>query len=374
MSKKVETQETLANSFDGFDILNGGSPPKKVEIKSEDKVDLKDDELSEDELAALEAASKLNKQKPAKVTSKKDTEETIEEQEETEEIEEEENPIAVFGKWLSEENVLDLEETDKLETEADLKRVTKKTIQNGIEKYKDSVPEDGKKFLEFLEQGGKPDDFHKYYYGNGSFEGFDITSEENQKYVIEESLKLEGHDDEYIKEELADIEDTGKLDKKAGVHLKKLQKIEKENKALLLESQKTFAKQQEEARQTEWEEFKKGLYDKEAIGGFKLSEKSKDNLWNYMTKVVNKKEGFTQYQIDANSNGDARYMAAYLQMNKWDTSSLEKMVESKKTSELRSKLGGFTDTRNKQKGSPSKITKEEVDLNPFAGFEKIINK
>ncbi len=378
MSKKAETQETLTNSFDGFDILNGGSIPPQVkkvaEVKLEDKTELEDDELSEDELAALEAQAKLIKGESTEDTSKKDIKATPKEQEKEEDVVDDINTFQEFANFLAEEDLIEIEDGDKFETEKDLSKAWKKSVKKELEAYKTSKPKDAQEFLDFIDNGGKPEDFHKYYYAGGSFEDFDITNEENQKYVIRESLKLEGHDDEYIDEELADIEDTGKLEKKSVTHLNKLKRIEKENKALLLESQKTYAKQQEETRKAEWEDFRKGLYDKEAIGGFKLSEKTKNNLWDYMTKVVTKKEGKTQYQIDAESNGDARYMAAYLQMNKWDTSSLEKMVESKQTSALRSKLGNFTDTRNKQKGAPSKIVKEEVNSNPFEAFEKLLNK
>ena len=47
-------------------------------------------------------------------------------------------------------------------------------INNGINKYKDSIPEDGKKFLDYLESGGKAADFHKGYYGEESFEEYTV--------------------------------------------------------------------------------------------------------------------------------------------------------------------------------------------------------
>ncbi len=373
MSKKIETQEEVKDVFAGFDFLDSKAPAAVKKVDSlETKVELKDDELSEAEIATLEAASKGDKPKAAAKVTKENTEEADDEQKKEPEATEE-NSITVFAKWLNEESILDLDEDEKVESEEDLKRVTTKTIKNGISKYKDSIPDDGKKFLEFIEDGGKPSDFHKYYYGEASFEDFNIESEENQKYVIKESLKLEGYSDEEITEELADIEDTAKLDKKASIHLKKLQKIEKENKASLLGIQKSHAKQVEEKRVADWQDFQKGLFDKESIGGFKLTQKAKENLWSYMTKVVDKKNGTTQYQIDAESNNDSRYMAAYLQMNKWNTTDLERMVESKKTSELKSKLGNFTDTRAKQKGAPNKIEKNDIN-DPFAAFEKLINK
>ena len=201
---------------------------------------------------------------------------------------------------MANKGILDYEETDEdiEDSEDGLEKVVVKTVENGINKYKQSFPEDAQKFLEFVENGGNPADFHKYYYTDASFENFDITDEDNQKYVIREALRIEGYSEEEIEDEIKDTEDLGKLDKKASVHLKKLQKIEKEQKEQLLEAQKQYAKQQEEARQKEWENFKNGLYEKESIGGFKINKKTKDDIWDYMTKPVDKKTGITQYQKD----------------------------------------------------------------------------
>ena len=85
--------------------------------------------------------------------------------------------------------------------------------------------------------------------------------------------------------------------------------------------------------------------------------------------VPDKKTGKTKYQSDAEGNGDARYMAAFLQMNKWDIKSLERMVETKKVGELKGKLNNFTDTRAKMRSPSSNVTKD--DNNPFSGFEKL---
>ena len=48
----------------------------------------------------------------------------------------------------------------------------------------------------------------------------------------------------------------------------------------------------------------------------------KEEIWDYTMKVVNKKEGLTQYQIDSKVKGkEARYIFAYLMKNNWDSSS-----------------------------------------------------
>lgn len=377
----------LENPFEGFNFLNDAPPAKIVKQQKETKEEENpgEDELSEDELKAIEeqaskqASKKASKEEekeeeeekektPSK--SKKEKEEKPENTEEEEEEESEEvNPLAEYALFMASKGILDLQDEDVVESEEDLEKIQLRTIQNGIEGYKKSIPEDGQKFLEFLEAGGNPEDFHKYYYGDASFLNFDIDSEENQKYVVSEALKLEGYSEEEIEDEINDAIDLGKLERKAATHLKKLQKIESEQKDMLIASQKEYAKQQELRRVQEWENFKNGLYNKEEISGFKFNKKMKDDLWDYMTRV-DKKTGMTKYQQDSQENEDARYMFAYLLKNKWDVKSLEKQVEGKAVGNLRKKLSNFTDTRTKLKAAGNKYEAEDKS-NPFSGFKKL---
>ena len=379
MSKNKQTNEGIEDVFQGFSLLD--KPTGAI----------KDDELSEAELAALEAAAKGE---TGKVTGDSNQEEdeglgntgTEENGGEGEQAKNEagsknkkgddieESSLAAYAKYMSEKNILDLNDDDNIETEEDLERVQERTIQKRVNSYKEALPEDGQKFLEFIEAGGKPSDFHKYYYGDNSFENFSIESEEDQKYAITEALKLEGYSEEEIEDEINDAVDLGKLEKKAQTHLKKLQKVEKDQKAHLLEAQKSYAAEQEAKRNLEWKSFKDGLFEKEAIGGFKITPKAKSDLWDYMTKVVDKKTGETAYNKDSDANEDARYVFAYLLKNKWDVKSLERMVETKVTGNLRGKLGNFTDSRNKIRGGNVSAKKEDASgHDPFSGFKQIIN-
>lgn len=373
MTKKIETEEEVENVFEGFNFLNNPvvkqlKGKKEEKVKEVDKEENSEELLSEEELTALEVSAEEIKTK-GKTTSKvKEESEEIKE----EEIKEETSLFTDFAKLLSEEGIADLEDEDKFETEKDLVKVVDRKIKNGIANDRAKLPEDGQKFLEFLDAGGRPSDFHKYYYGDATFEDFDITSDENKKHVITEALKLEEYTDEEIAAELIDYEDLGKLDKKAEVYLKKLQRIEKQNQKLLLDTQKAYAKEQEDKRIAEWDEFKKGLFDKDTIGGFKMTPKMKEDTWSYMTKIVDKKQGLTQMQLDDKENKDARYIYAYLLKNKWDMKSLEKQVETKQVSKLRDKLSNYTDTRTKLKSPKNKIEMEEDnDSNPFGGFKNL---
>tara|TARA_R110000868_G_scaffold63178_6_gene190425 strand:- start:5384 stop:6523 length:1140 start_codon:yes stop_codon:yes gene_type:complete len=378
MAKNTETQETVDNSFDGFNWLNGSVPKsatKKLETSKEEDTEESEEEIISEGGLSEEATKALAEQEKliAKTAKKKAPKEEEEYEEEVAEKEEQSgNEFFGFAKFLNEEGLIDLQDDDKFESEKDLAKAVERTIKNGIASDRTKLPEDGQKFLEFLDGGGRPSDFHKYYYGDSSFEDFDISSEENQKYVISEALKLEDYTQEEIDAELTDLEDLGKLDKKAETFLRKLQKVEKNQKDLLIQTQKAYAKEQEELRVKEWDDFRKGLFDKDTIGGFKMTPKMKEDTWAYMTKTVDKKTGETQYQKDSKENTEARYLFAYLLKNKWDMKALEKQVETRAVSKLKDKLSNYTDTRSKMKSGSGKAEMLDDQNNPFAAFKKAL--
>ncbi len=380
MAKKPEPTEGVEEKlFEGFNFLDGPAP--KAAKPKKDKAEEVDDNLSEDDIVALEKATKeaekvAESKKKAKESKEEDVEELEEDSviEETSVIAEEDkgNEFSAFAKFLADKGILDLTDEDKVESEDDLDKVVGKTIKNGIEGYKQSIPEDGQKFLEFIENGGNPSDFHKYYYGEASFEDFAIEDEDSQKHVIKEALKLEGFTDEEIQDEINDIVDLGKLEKKAGTYLNKLKKVEKEQKAALLDAQKAYASQEEARRLQEWKDFEDGLRNRETLGGFKITQKMKDDLWDYMAKPLNKKTGETQYQRDSKENLDARYMFAYLLKNKWSIKDLERQVETKQVSKLKDKLINYSDTRQKTKNAKT-VVEVEDNSNPFAAFKQALS-
>lgn len=391
MTKIKENKEELdENLFGNFKFIDQVVPKEVNKAKDSDtpKDKKEGDETEVNQKAldiekkALEEADKAAKERDAKKKAKEVVEEEDDESEESEEDTtndnkkeevEEENVLQIFAKDLMDKGILDIEDPTKIKSDDDLYEGIRNTVINATKEYKTSLPKDAQEFLEFIENGGKPEDFHKYYYNSDvTFEDFKVESEDEKEYIIREGLALEGYTEEEIEEELNDLKDLGKIDKKSEIFLKKLQKAEKDQKKLLLESQKEFAKKEEARRASEWAEFKKGLFDKEEISGFKFTEKMKNDTWDYMTKIVNKKEGLTQYQIDSASNPDSRYIFAYLLKNKWDKSSLENQVKNKTISKIASKLGNYSDNRYKIKsGTPAK-EKLKDETNPFGGFKTVL--
>lgn len=384
---KIEdpTKEAEVESVATKESLNKeaieNEPLKTTEVKTKDTK--KTSEIS-DSKGSDESKSKTNISTDDSADEEADTDleaTSGDEEESTEEVaDSEEFTYKPVVKHLFDKGILDVEETD-LESidgsDESFEKVIDKTVSSRVSKvindYKDSLPEDYQKFMEYVEMGGDPKQFLDIYYGEGSLDRVDIESEANQKAVITQSLKLAGWEDAEIEDELADYENLGKLDIKAKSHLSKLKQYDEKRKASMLEQQKATAKQQEQSVKQYWDGLKKELFAKEAIKGFKLTPKMKDEIWEYMA-VPDRKSGMTKLQeFNNKDDNDSKFLYAYLAMNNLDITKLKTAVKTEVTSDLKNKLGRFTDTRQKMASGKTAI-REDVQSemeNAFDGFSKL---
>lgn len=386
--KKEAKKETAEDVFNGFSYMDTTSLAKVENVD--------DDELSDEEIKALEDAAqgiipenededadaddktedKVVKKVEKKVEKKKVVAEEEEEEDNTEDSSEEEeeesgeeNGITGFAKYMNSKGLLAFDEDEKVETEEDLERVLSKTVQAEVDRYKDSVGEDGKNFLKFIEDGGNPSDFMKYYYNDATFSDFSIEEESAQKYVIRESLRVEGYSEDEIDDEIELYEDGNKLEARSKTHLNKLKKLEAEQKRALLVAQESAAKEYRKKVEDSWTNLKKGLYEPQEIAGFTFTKKMKDELWDYMSKPVDRKTNKTAYQLDEAESADARYIYAYLMKNKWDIKSLSRQVEKKVVGKLNKTLGSYTEAGKKNKSPKNTFQKESSPS--FTGFKDL---
>lgn len=400
MSKKEEIKSTPNQEFsilggpegtpfdDGLDIVfSNDTNVESSIIQDVPKIDQdKDNEVEETDSPAK--VEKPTEKKEAKKTEEKpelkepkkepkkqeeEEEEETEDQTDTNTQEEEEGGLHSFYSWAADQGLLEtIEDGKKVETEDDLKEVISKTITKGIEEYKSSHPEDVQKFLDYVEAGGNPRDFHRLYYEEASWKDADLSNEDHQEQIIRAALNRTGMDKDDIDEQIRDLKDLGKLENLAKKHLPKLIAEEDSEKQSLVEAQKEYQKRETEKAKKAWDDFKDNLYKKEEVNGFKLTPKVKDDLWNYMTKV-DRKTGKTPLQLHNETNQDAQVLYAYLAMNNWDISKLEKQVKTKVTSELSKKLKNVTDSRSKiSKGSSDNFTEQRSGKNNFSAFKSAI--
>jgi hypothetical protein len=374
MSK--EKQKEPVSPFKDFSVIQGKftTPDEEVEtdIITGDEALLKDEDPLEAEKIAA-ANKKMQDLIDKKIKSKEIVETTeTKEDEEEETIEEEDDlksGIKAFTNTLYDKGVIDFnaEDEDFEESEEGIEKLVEKTVEKRIDNWASKLPDDFSKFLEYCQAGGQPRDFLNVYYGNHSWEGFTVDTEDNQKAVVRESLRLAGEDPNEIEEIITEWADNGKLEDRAKKALTKVQKHESTQKAEIVEITKAKDLERKKLEKESFENFKKELYSKDEVLGFKLTPKLKDKLWEHMT--LPDRNGKTGYDKALEKNKDAQYLFALQSMNDFDITKLEKQVETKVTKKVNNLF------KNYSKGSKEKIssgTTEEVqETSPFAGFKKI---
>ena len=312
--------------------------------------------------------------KEENVEEKEEVEENVEEKpakKETIEAEDE-NEFSLFAKMLAEKEILDIDE-DFDSTEQGLIDAFEKSI-NGrvneeINSFQQSLPQDGKELLAHLMNGGRVSDFTNAYSGTDVL-NLDISkSEQNQRAVLTEFLKLRGDSNEEIQETLNDYKDLGKLGKNAEKAKARLAEYHSQQRKQLAKKQEESKKMQEQKRVEVINTIQETIKDSQEIKGFPLSRKHKKDLVSYMTNANVKITGadgnptyvtkFQADEMDASQEIDDFILRAYLRMTKFDLSGTKKKAVSNYSSKLKSALQNkksMTDTKAKlsNKGGGSK--------------------
>ena len=391
---KNNTTDLIDNPFGAFKILKGefAPPSDEDDIQDGEEGILKEEpndltETSETEEDRLKKADKAL-EKIAERTAKKAKGETIEssqfkesnfdnDSDDSDDSDneagenEETSAFKEFTKNLYHKGVLDFDDSDEdfEESEEGIEKLVNKTVGNRITKWVNDLPADYSKFLEFVQSGGRPKDFLNVYYGNHSWESFDIEDENKQALAVEESLRLSGEDEDEIRDMVDEWRDNGTLEKRAKSALVKLQKNEAIQKQEIVEIQKQQAVKQKEAQRQYWDGFKNDLFSREDVKGFKLTPKLKEKLWDHMT-AIDRSTGKTAYQNSIDNNNEASLLFALQSMLDFDISKLEKQVETKVSNKFGKMLKNYSKT-SKEKISGGSTYGNEDGSNPFAAFKKI---
>lgn len=374
------------NPFSGFNLLDGGLgaiPDNDEDESTEDDVISGDESLLKDEpgddlgTSASDAEKALEEvaKKQAKASAKKNNDLSVTETDE-DELEADDNEVNELGfksalTHLSDKGILEFGDLEIEDSEEGFEKGIAKTLDLRFDKLvTNTLGDDGVALLQFVRNGGDAKDFINTYYSDSSWAEYDIEDNEAaQKITIRESLKLSGDDAEEIEDMISEWSDNGTLEKRAKTHLAKLQKYEAYNKQELITSQEAKSKADKANEKKYWDDFKSNLLAKDELKGFKLTPKDKEKLVNYMM-VADKKTGKTEYQKAIEANTDSAYLFAYMQMNDFNVSKLEKQVMTK----VSSKLNGIM--KNYQPSTKDKISSGRTDVNdegtnPFAGFKKM---
>jgi hypothetical protein len=366
------------NPFAQFSLLEGKTPiPTDVEsdIETGDTALIEDevDEIIDETGSTKLADEKLKKVAEIQASKSKKKAEIVDDTDDAEvdDIEEvEDNGFKSAITHLSDKGILDISIEDIEDSEEGLEKAVDKTVSTRFEKLlKDKLGDEGLALLSFVEAGGDPKQFISAYYNDETWADYTVDSEASQKIALRESLRLSGETPETIEDMVQEFTDNGTLEKYAKSALGKLQKLEIAQKDELLDRQQKAAIEAKKQEKQRFDDFKAELYAREDIKGFKVTPKVKDNLWNFMT-VADKKTGQTGYQKALEDNKDASLMFAYLAMNNFDVTKLEKQVMTKVASKLGGLLKNYKTSSREVLGSGRTEINENGD-SPFEGFKTI---
>lgn len=156
-----------------------------------------------------------------------------------------------------------------------------KTVEKKIEGVFADLPDVVKQFNKYVINGGDPMEFISYV-GNLENSNISIDTKEKQKRVVQNHLKSEGYNDDYIERQLEFLEKTGDLETIAQKYVNDLEKERSKQQEEIIKKQKEV----EETRKQFMRESKRKIdtfaNDNDAVGDITITRKDKRELGSYM--------------------------------------------------------------------------------------------
>jgi len=267
---------------------------------------------------------------------------------------------------LNDEGVLSFEDSDDLQDTPELVfESVKKTILEGIDSYKESIPEEGRQFLDYLEKGGVPSKFFKALQKPVDLETIDLDNTENQKLVIREYLKTQDFSTDEIEETLTDLEDSLLLEKQAKTYSKKLEKVFEKNKERLIEEQ-NFQVEENNRKYTQYlTELNTVIESADSMAGIPITKREKDDFRSYL--LDRDRTGLTRYEKDLQDNSvKTQLELAYLKYKKYDFTAATRKAETTATQKFKNILKSKDST---VKGQSQKVDVSSGDKADFSAFK-----
>ncbi len=365
---KIETNPDFFKDFQIEDPATIVENKEKELEESKDKLNKPEETIKslEDLKRELELEEEGSKETEGKDKDKENPEDKTEVENKTEEKKEGEIEFSFkpFIETMAEAGVLDLEEGVEIgESAEDLVEAFETTVNsrilNGINEYKESIPEIGQVFLDYIEKGGDPKRFLEAQTGPIDFANIDLTDEANQKVIVKEYLKTQDYTNDEIKEILQDYEDGLLLEKQAKLAVKKLEKIQEKQTEILVKQQEQEVKEREKALTEYVSSVQNLIKESKEIAGLAVNDKEKKELEAYLFK--RDKSGLTQYQKELNENPvKTQLELAYLKFKKYDFGKVAKKAESTAAAKIRQSIIARTETTVKgdtaQQGQKTDLT------------------
>lgn len=207
-----------------------------------------------------------------------------------------------------------------------------------------SLDEDAQAFVKFKLNGGNTRDFLDVYLKESELPEGNIEDEDFQDEVIRYQLRQEDYDHDEIEDMLENLTNSGRKKQRAEKYYKRIEaNLNKEKEQILLrQEQERKLAIEKENKYTE--DVKKILTESKDLGGLKVTDKEKVDLFNFLTKrsvKVNDSYSVTGFQkklADTINDKGKLVLLAKLLHSDFNFDSLKKQVETATTRKVRSNL------------------------------------
>lgn len=299
------------NTLNGFEAFVGGLLPENLVDNKDINIDDATEELTDEELAALQGKEQKPEDKEDKEDKKvedkvdkkdKEDDDTKDDDIDTDDIDDtntnqsdESEAITAFFDTLSDKlGWDDVEEDEKPKTAEDLVEYFREVIEDNSKP--DYASEEVEKLDEFVRNGGNLKD---YFQIDADLDLDNINIEDDeiaQKAVVRMLLKEKGFNAKQIDKKISKYEDAGLLEDEAQDAIEDLKEIREEKKKQLLEDQQKQAKLAQRKQQEFFNNVMNEIKGMDNIYGIAIPEKDKKALLEYIFKPNS--QGVTRYQED----------------------------------------------------------------------------
>ena len=299
------------NTLNGFEAFVGGLLPENLVDNKDINIDDATEELTDEELAALQGKEQKPEDKEDKEDKKvedkvdkkdKEDDDTKDDDIDTDDIDDtstnqsdESEAITAFFDTLSDKlGWDDVEEDEKPKTAEDLVEYFREVIEDNSKP--DYASEEVEKLDEFVRNGGNLKD---YFQIDADLDLDNINIEDDevaQKAVVRMLLKEKGFNAKQIDKKISKYEDAGLLEDEAQDAIEDLKEIREEKKKQLLEDQQKQAKLAQRKQQEFFNNVMNEIKGMDNIYGIAIPEKDKKALLEYIFKPNS--QGITRYQED----------------------------------------------------------------------------
>ena len=299
------------NTLNGFEAFVGGLLPENLVDNKDINIDDATEELTDEELAALQGKEQKPEDKEDKEDKKvedkvdkkdKEDDDTKDDDIDTDDIDDtstnqsdESEAITAFFDTLSDKlGWDDVEEDEKPKTAEDLVEYFREVIEDNSKP--DYASEEVERLDEFVRNGGNLKD---YFQIDADLDLDNINIEDDevaQKAVVRMLLKEKGFNAKQIDKKISKYEDAGLLEDEAQDAIEDLKEIREEKKKQLLEDQQKQAKLAQRKQQEFFNNVMNEIKGMDNIYGIAIPEKDKKALLEYIFKPNS--QGVTKYQED----------------------------------------------------------------------------